>query len=92
MSLLSKSPSGDLNYRFDWTDQLPDGVTLVDVTHTVPLPLVLEAESTNSAGAYSTVRVSGGVHGQLFQVNAVAELSNSEEIPGSFTLRILAGT
>lgn len=73
----------------DWTDELPTGVTLVGVTHTLPSPLVHGGESNTTTT--SSVRISGARHGQMYAIACVATLSNAETINRQFPLRCFNG-
>ena len=74
-------PSDNVLVTFEWAD-LPDGVTLSTVLHSVPSPLVKGTESTNAGAGTSTVKVGAGtaVHGQRYMVEAQATLSNGETL------------
>ena len=61
-----------------WDDVLPEGVTLSGVVHSVDAGLTKVAESNSTTT--STVQVSGGVHGQRYNVSGKATLSNGEVI------------
>lgn len=87
-----KRPDADLDYTFDWSDDIPDGVVLQSVDHTAPAPLAVELQQTDPDSKQSTVRISGGVHGGLYLVTALATLDDGEEVPGSFTLRVSASS
>lgn len=86
-----KTPDADLVYTFDWSDDIPDGVQLDSVVHLVPAPLEIELEQTDPATNRSTVQISGGVHGKTYLVKALATLTEGEDIPGMFTLRVSNG-
>ena len=85
-----KTPDADLVYTFDWSDDVPDGAQIQNVEHTVPDPLVRVLQQTDSTNKLSTVQISGGVHGKIYLVKALATLDEGEGIPGSFTLRVSA--
>lgn len=77
----------ELWYEFDWAF-LPSGVYLQSVVHTVPSPLQKLDEGSVPETARSSVKVTGGVHGGLYPIKAVATLSNGESLPWTFDLRI----
>lgn len=72
-----------------WVDELPDGVTLSSVLHTVPSPLVHAGESNTTTT--SSVRISGARHGQVYSIECEATLSNGETMSKSFPLRCFNG-
>lgn len=76
---------------FDWSEFLPSGVTLGDVTHTVPSPLQKVDEATDSVAKTSRVRVSGFVHGGLYVIEARSTLSNGETFERSMTVQAFNG-
>lgn len=80
-------PDAHLKYTFDWSADIPEGISLVSVAHTVPSPLVIESEVTDVDALQSTVAIAGSMHGQTYLVTALATLSNGEQIPGEATLR-----
>lgn len=72
-----------------WADELPAGVTLEDVAHTLPSPLVHEGESNTDTT--SSVRISGAKHSQMYSVQCTATLSNGETMSRGFPLRCFNG-
>ena len=84
-----KTPGGSLTYEFEWQDQVPNGVTLLNVVHSAPPPLQIQQSEYDSVALISKVRISGGVHGALYVVTAIANLSTGEGVPGQFTLRVM---
>lgn len=89
MSLLLVDPGDSVTFQLDWTDVLSDGITLSTVEHAVPSPLTKVSESVASPNSY--VRVSGAVHGGLYQVEGAATLSNGESVNRQFPLRCFNG-
>jgi hypothetical protein len=79
---------GNLDYTFDWSDDVADPLTLDSVTHTVPAGLTLSSETTDSAGLTSTVFLTGGTHGGTYLIKALALLSNGVQVPGEATIRV----
>ena len=65
-----KTPDEVLDYGWDWSRLLPDGVTLAGVVHTVPTGLTLDAESYDDDG--TTVWLSGGTASERYLVTAKA--------------------
>lgn len=84
-----KAPDATLLYEFDWTQELPEGVTLVSVVHSAPAPLQMLEEQTDAASGTSIMRIGGGAHGALYVVTALATLSDGEQVPAQFTMRVL---
>lgn len=78
--MLVKYLDDALLIRFDWTDLLPDGVTLASVAHTVTSPLTKTAESTDTVNGTSDLDLGGGTHGVLSLVQIVATLSAGSPI------------
>lgn len=81
---------------FDWTDAIPSTsplTTLVSVAHTAPsaspTTLTVAGQSTNVAAKTSAAKVSGGVHGELYLLEAAATLSNGEIVNRSAVLRCI---
>jgi len=91
-SIQLKTPGADLLYTFDWTADLPPEVSLDSVEHTVPPPLERVSQQTDAANGLSTVMIGGGEHGKLYLITALATLTDGEEVPGSFTLRVSASS
>lgn len=83
-------PSDSALYTFQW-DDLPASVTLTAVTHSVPTGLTKVSESTNTVAGTSTVKISGGVHGVMYMIEAQATLSNGESLNRQFPLRVFNG-
>jgi hypothetical protein len=83
-----KTPAAIEIFTFDWTDAVPAGVSISSVSHIVPTPCVLVDQQFAVGGDVSTVKVSGGLHGGLYVIQATATLSNGEVVPDSFTLRV----
>jgi hypothetical protein len=76
---------------FDYTDALPEGVTVAvpGVTHTVPDGLTKGAEANDATT--SGVMVSGFSHAGLYLIKATATLSNGETLVRSRPVRCLEG-
>lgn len=92
MSVQLKTPGANLIYTFDWNDDLsndPTGIVTLagDVVHNVPTPFVLESEVTDLTAGLSTIQISGGSHGDIETISALAPLSTGEKIPGQVTIR-----
>jgi len=84
-------PAAIADFQFLWSDEIPSGVTLQSVEHTAPDGTTLMGESTDANAGTSIARISGGTHGGIYTVKALATLSNGEKIPGSFTRRVFFG-
>jgi hypothetical protein len=84
-----KTSAERIYLRFDWSDAIPNGVTLANVVHTVTAAdaVVKEDESTNGDGT-SDLDVSGGAHGLLTQLTIVATLSDASQVSRTWPLRV----
>lgn len=82
-----KTSAETLYLRFDWSSEIPDGVTLSSVAHTVPGGAVEESEDTNLDGT-SDLDISGGTHAALYFLTIVATLSNASTISKTWPLRV----
>lgn len=78
-------PSDNALVTFDWSDVLPEAVTVTGAVHTLPSPLVKGTESYTSST--STVKVSGAQHGAMYMVEGQATLSNGEVLNRQFPIR-----
>ena len=88
MTVFVQRTDGKLDYTFDWSDDVEDPITLESVTHTVPDGLTLASETTNTSALTSTVFLTGGRHGGVYLVKALALLSNGVQVPGEATIRV----
>jgi hypothetical protein len=86
-----KSSDSDLIFTYDWSNDIPDGVSLVSVVNSLPDGLAITTEQTDSTGKQSTVQINGGAHGQRYLVRALATLSEGEDVPASFIIRVWDG-
>lgn len=85
-------PGDSVIFEIDWSDVLPDGDSLDTVTHTLPAGLTKVSESTDALNQRSLVRISGALHGQLYQIEGAAVLASSgETINRQFPLRCFNG-
>jgi hypothetical protein len=82
-----KSPGDSIDFQMTW-DGL-GGATISSVLHTVPSPLTKVSESNTTTT--STVRVSGGEHGHMYQIQGVATLSTGRTLERTFPLRVFYG-
>jgi hypothetical protein len=80
MSLFVQSPGGSLKYTFEWTEVIPENVTLENVSYTAD-GLSIDSSVINNEDATSTIQLGGIQHGGLYVIKAVASLSNSELVP-----------
>jgi hypothetical protein len=74
-----------------WDAALPDGVTLVSVSYTLPNGLTEQDTSIETALGKSAIQVSGAAHGSTSQVAAVATLSNAQTMACTAPLRCFNG-
>lgn len=89
--LAVKSPGAALVWTFDFSADVPSGVTVSAITTTVPTGLARDAESPDLTNKKTLVRISSGTHGQTYRVKSVATLSNGETVEGFLTLRVIEG-
>lgn len=82
-------PDATTVFTPSWADELPVGVTLSSVVHTLPSPLIKGGES--STAATSSVRIGGARHGNTYLIQCAATLSNGETINRQFPLRCFNG-
>lgn len=83
--------SGDVAIiPLDWSD-LPTGVTIGQVTHTVPSPLTKVAEASDEDEKVSQVKVSGAVHGGMYVITASTTLTNGEVVNRQVPVRCFNG-
>ena len=83
-ALQRKNPGDSIDFTMSWTNL--GGATFAGVVHAVPTGLTKVGEANTTTT--STVQVSGGVHGGVYQVIGTATLSNGRTLVRSFTLRI----
>lgn len=79
------NPSDNAFITFDWSDVLPTTVTLASVTYSAPSPLT--ATPGSISGAQSQVKITGALHGAIYQIAGQATLSNGEVISRVFPVR-----
>ena len=77
---------GALLYTADFTDSLPATVTLVSCVWTCSPSLTLASQVDNLPAAQSTIKVSGGTHGIVYNLQAKGTLSNGEVVPKDIAL------
>jgi hypothetical protein len=82
-----KSPGDSIDFLMTWDGIAP--ATLTSVTHTVPSDLSKVSESNTTTT--STVRVSGGVHGQVYSIKGTATLNTGRTLERTFPLRMFYG-
>lgn len=82
------NPSDNAFVTFDWGDTLPAGVTLNGApTYTAPAPLTITAGPVS--GNLSQAKLTGGLHGAIYQIAGVALLSNTESMTRVFPVRFI---
>lgn len=81
------NPDDSVDIPVSW-DNL-GAVTLVSVVHAVPSPMTKVGESTDSGSSISYVRITGAVHGQVYQIKAVATLDNGRTLARTFPVRVM---
>jgi hypothetical protein len=84
--------NGELLYTFDWSVDVPAGVSMSAASYIIPAALEKFTQVDDLANKKSTVgfRSNAGAakHGQTFVVEAKATLSNSEKPPKYLTIRM----
>lgn len=83
------SPGDNIDVGFTWSGL--GSATLSNVVHAAPTGLTKVSESTDTVAGTSMVRLSGWVHGGLYQVTATATLSTGRTLERSATVRAFAG-
>jgi len=79
---ISKDPSAQLLYGFDWSEWLPQGDSLQSVNYTVtarvndPAPLVKEDTTLDTVNKKTYVSLSGGQTGKSYVVTANITTAN----------------
>ena len=83
-----KDPTGRRIYTIDWAAFLGSALltTPNGVTHTVPAELTVETETNTTTT--SQVELSGGIHGQLYRVEALGTLNTGEQKQAVFNVRV----
>jgi hypothetical protein len=81
------NPSDNAFVTFDWSDVLPSGVTLSSVAYTLPAPL--SGVPGPISGTLSQIKLTGAVHGDIYQIAGAATLSNTENINRVFPVRAI---
>ncbi|HRC61642.1 MAG TPA: hypothetical protein PLX85_00275 [Dehalococcoidia bacterium] len=80
-------PTAGLIYTFDFSDEVPAGVSVTAIAIVAPAPLTTSGKTDDLPNKQTRVLISGAIHGQTYQVEATATLSNGETVPLSATLR-----
>lgn len=87
-NLYVKAPTEELIFTFDFSNEVPAGVSVSSVAIPTPTGLTLSGKTDDLPNKTSKVLVAGGTHGSVYEVTATATLNNAEKIVQSFTLRI----
>lgn len=85
--MITLDPADAANVSINWTDL--GSATLVSVAYTAIPGVTLTSQGV--AGATSTVRVSGLVHGRTYQLEATATLSTGETLNRNIPIRAFNG-
>lgn len=75
----------------DFSQALPDGVTLAEVSRTIPAGLTEEDAVIDAASGRFALKLSGARHASIYQVGLIATLSNAGTIPVTAPLRCFNG-
>lgn len=81
------NPADTTIITFDWNADLATGITIVSVVHTVPAPLSKLSDVTNTGAGQSQVKLTGGVHGEIYQIAGAATLSDGEVLNRAVPVR-----
>jgi hypothetical protein len=85
--LFAHAPAGELLYTFDWSADVPSGVSITQVDYTLPSPLQSFADADDFPNKRSTIGIRGVLHGATYQVHALATLSSGEKVPKTLVIR-----
>jgi len=88
--LFVKAPADELIYQFDFSAEVPAGVSVSSVTIVAPAPLTVSGKTDDLPNKASKALFSGGLHGGIYECVGTATLNNGEKIDESFTLRVHA--
>lgn len=80
-------PDAGLIYTFDFSSEVPSGVSVTSITITAPSPLVVTGKTDDLTNKSTRALLSGAVHGMVYQVEARAVLNNGETIPLTASFR-----
>lgn len=82
--------NGELLYTFDFSADVPVGATVTAIDYVIPSGLTGYVDSDDLGNNKGTIglRVNTAKHGQTYQVEAKAILSNTEKVPKYLTIRI----
>lgn len=75
-----------LLYTADFTDSLPATVTVVTCVWSISPSIALTSQADDFGNARSSIKVSGAVHGVVYNLQAKATLSNGEIVPKDVAL------
>ena len=90
--LQALAKDGKLLYTFDWAAEVPAAVTINSpVVYVIPSPLSQFASSEDLGNKKSTIGLQGALHGETYQVQAKATLSNTEVVVKNLTVRGING-
>jgi len=87
-----KDPLAELVYTFDWSEWLPQGATISNVTYTLqvrandPAPLVRQSQGIQ--GTKTFVELSGGQVGKVYTVTAQLTTSDGSIDRRNFRVQI----
>jgi hypothetical protein len=70
----------ELDYTFNFSDDVVAPVTLASIVITVPLPLTKGTQQDDLANAKTIVIIKGAVHGERYMGQAIGTLSNGVKI------------
>lgn len=83
---LPKDPQDSCKLRFDWSNRLEDGDTIVTSTYEVSGTVEISDEDID--GGYTIFRVTGGAPGEVCTITNHVVMSNDDEWDQTGKLRI----
>lgn len=90
---ISKDPTAQLIYSLDWSEWLPDGDSIVSVSHALqvrandPTPIIRGTDGVQG-GNISFVEISGGGVGKIYTVTATVTTQDGLTDSRNFRLKV----
>lgn len=84
--LVVKGPNETRDVPIDWSDDLPDGVTITGSTFTPSTGLTVDSSTFNNTA--TAVRLTGGILGRRYTVRNRVSLSDGEVFEYEFRVRV----
>lgn len=86
-----KNPNTTLRLKFDWSSQIPDGVTLSIASYQVPEVLAKVDGTVNAGDSTSYLDITGGVHAAMYTLVIAGTRSDGQVITRRWPLRLFNG-